>query len=117
MSAKLSRRAVLGSLGAACAGALLVPDLSSVFGLGNKHVPAGVAAIARQVPVLGTRVTLVVRHPDQRLAQYAIRQAVRASGAGSLADIAAVVLETDGSLSVISADRLGDGSALGGLSV
>ncbi len=78
MSTQISRRAVLGSLGAVCAGALLVPDLSSVFGLGSKHASAGVAAIARQVPVLGTRVTLVVRHPDQRLAQYAIRQAVRA---------------------------------------
>ncbi|MDY6995210.1 MAG: DUF421 domain-containing protein [Actinomycetota bacterium] len=54
---------------------------------------------------------------EQRISADEIRQAVRAGGAGSLADVAAVVLETDGTLSVISADRLGDGSALGGLSV
>lgn len=40
------------------------------------------------------------------------RQAVRASGAGDIGGIAAVVLETDGSLSVITGDRYGNGSAL-----
>lgn len=54
---------------------------------------------------------------EQRISADEIRQVVRASGAGSLAAVAAVVLETDGTLSVISADRLGDGSALVGLSV
>ncbi|MEC9325985.1 MAG: YetF domain-containing protein [Actinomycetota bacterium] len=54
---------------------------------------------------------------EQRISADEIRQVVRASGAGSLAAVAAVVLETDGTLSVISADRLGDGSALGGLSM
>jgi len=78
MSAKLSRRAVLGSLGAACAGALLVPDLSSLFGAGSP-VPGQIAEpIARRIPVLGTQVTVVVRHPVQKLAEHAIRQAVRA---------------------------------------
>jgi uncharacterized membrane protein YcaP (DUF421 family) len=51
---------------------------------------------------------------EQRVSADEIRQAVRASGAGSLGDIAAVVLETDGSLSVIGTARLGDGSALAG---
>lgn len=41
-----------------------------------------------------------------------IRQAARSSGQGDLSSIAAVVLESDGSLSVISEDNLGDQSAL-----
>ena len=72
---------------------------------------------ARPTLLLHEGVILGERLREQRISADEIRQAVRASGAGSLADIAAVVLETDGSLSVISADRLGDGSALGGLSV
>lgn len=64
--------------------------------------------------------TLVVR--DGKLLQDALRrsrvapsevlQAVRTSGSGSLASVAAVTLEPDGSLSVIPKDSLGDGSAL-----
>lgn len=37
----------------------------------------------------------------ERLTESEVRQAVRASGRGSLEEVAAVVLETDGSLSVI----------------
>ncbi len=48
----------------------------------------------------------------QRLTMGELRQAVRATGAGDLSAIAAVVLETDGSLSVILADKAGDRSAL-----
>ena len=44
-----------------------------------------------------------------------IRQAVRATGSGDLGDIAAVVLESDGSMSVISAAQAGDRSALDGV--
>jgi uncharacterized membrane protein YcaP (DUF421 family) len=51
----------------------------------------------------------------QRLCADDIRQAVRTSGSGDLASVAAVILESDGSLSVISADRIGDGSALEGV--
>ncbi len=49
---------------------------------------------------------------QQRVSHSEIRQAVRTSGAGGLNLIAAVVLETDGSLSVITMEQLGDGSAL-----
>jgi uncharacterized membrane protein YcaP (DUF421 family) len=48
----------------------------------------------------------------QRVNPADLRQAVRASGSGSLSSVAAVVLETDGTLSVISADQAGDRSAL-----
>lgn len=44
-----------------------------------------------------------------------VRAAVRQHGYGDLADIALVVLESDGSLSVVVRDRVGSGSALEGL--
>lgn len=48
----------------------------------------------------------------QRIRPDEIRQAVRASGFGDLTHVAAVVLETDGTLSVIGREKHGDGSAL-----
>ncbi|MEW5813286.1 MAG: YetF domain-containing protein [Actinomycetota bacterium] len=47
-----------------------------------------------------------------RVSEAEVRQAVRASGYGDLSEIAAVVLETDGSLSVISLGQQGDRSAM-----
>jgi uncharacterized membrane protein YcaP (DUF421 family) len=44
-----------------------------------------------------------------------IRQAVRATGSGDLGSIAAVVLESDGSLSVVPTEKAGDRSALDGV--
>jgi uncharacterized membrane protein YcaP (DUF421 family) len=49
---------------------------------------------------------------DQRLTTAEVRQAVRNSGQGSLESVGAVILETDGTLSVIGADKVGNGSAL-----
>lgn len=48
----------------------------------------------------------------QRVSEAEVRQALRSSGTGSLEDVAAVVLETDGSLSVIPTSQRGDGWAL-----
>ncbi|OWY81537.1 DUF421 domain-containing protein [Rhodococcus sp. BUPNP1] len=48
---------------------------------------------------------------QQRVSPGEVRQAVRASGFGDLAQVAAVVLETDGSFSVIACEQRGDGSA------
>ena len=48
----------------------------------------------------------------QRVAVAEVRQALRASGCGDLGQVAAVVLETDGSISVITRDQYGDGWAL-----
>lgn len=56
-----------------------------------------------------------MRHAAMRRARVAeseIRQAARSQGAGDLHALAAVVLETDGSLSVIPRSQLGDGSSL-----
>jgi uncharacterized membrane protein YcaP (DUF421 family) len=52
---------------------------------------------------------------EQRVTMDEIRQAIRASGSGDLASIGAVVLESDGSLSVISRSNLGSGSGLTGV--
>ena len=51
----------------------------------------------------------------QRVTAGEVRQAIRASGRGGL-DVAAVVLETDGTLSVIPHSQRGDGRALEDLS-
>ncbi len=51
----------------------------------------------------------------ERVSLDEIRQAVRASGSGDLSTIAAVVLESDGSLSVIPGSKAGDGSSLRGV--
>ncbi|MEO6092017.1 MAG: YetF domain-containing protein [Novosphingobium sp.] len=44
---------------------------------------------------------------DERMSRRELEAAVRKSGLGDFADIAAVVLETDGTLSVISRDKAG----------
>ncbi|ADB76904.1 DUF421 domain-containing protein [Geodermatophilus obscurus] len=51
----------------------------------------------------------------QRVTMSELRQAIRATGSGDLSSVAAVVLETDGSLSVIPAQQAGDRSALEGV--
>ncbi|MBD8504967.1 DUF421 domain-containing protein [Hoyosella sp. G463] len=48
----------------------------------------------------------------QRVSRAEVMQAVRSTGLGDLSRVAAVVLETNGSLSVIPADARGDGSSL-----
>ncbi|MDG5485812.1 DUF421 domain-containing protein [Mycolicibacterium gadium] len=51
----------------------------------------------------------------QRVSVDQIRQAIRSTGRGDVGQVAAVVLESDGSLSVIAKDKVGDWSALAGL--
>ncbi|MBQ1076611.1 DUF421 domain-containing protein [Micromonospora sp. C31] len=56
-----------------------------------------------------------LRHAAMRSARVAeseIRQAARSQGTGDLHGLAAVVLETDGSMSVVTRSQLGDGSSL-----
>ncbi|MGR2752005.1 DUF421 domain-containing protein [Agromyces arachidis] len=50
-----------------------------------------------------------------RLDESELLQAVRRSGRGDVASVGAVVLETDGRMSVIPKAQLGDGTALAGL--
>lgn len=49
---------------------------------------------------------------EERVTREEVLAAVRAQGIGDLADVAAVVLETDGSFSVIPKGAVGDRSAL-----
>jgi uncharacterized membrane protein YcaP (DUF421 family) len=86
-----------------------------------------VAAVTARRPALRTvttaRPTLLLRDGaalpaalrEQRMTMDEVRQAVRASGSGDLSAIAAVVLETDGSLSVVPAQQAGNRSALEGV--
>lgn len=53
----------------------------------------------------------------QRVVVAEVRQAVRASGVGDLSLVAAVVLETDGSMSVITTSQRGSGDALADVTV
>jgi uncharacterized membrane protein YcaP (DUF421 family) len=48
----------------------------------------------------------------QRLTTDEVRQAIRGTGTGDIADVAAVVLETDGTLSVVPMAKAGSWSAL-----
>lgn len=83
-----------------------------------------VAVLTMRIPkvrdVVTSQPTVLVRDGQyldeamrrQRVGPSEIRQAVRATGFGDLAKVAAVVLESDGTLSVIQTSQLGDGSAL-----
>lgn len=50
-----------------------------------------------------------------RLNESEILQAVRSGGCGDLAQVAAVILETNGTMSVITSGSYGDGSAMKGV--
>lgn len=83
-----------------------------------------VSVVASRVPRtrsgLTSEPTLLVRDGElvasalhrNRVAVSEVRQAVRSAGTADLSTVAAVVLETDGTLSVISASDRGDGWAL-----
>ncbi|MDT0167160.1 DUF421 domain-containing protein [Actinotalea sp. AC32] len=80
------------------------------------HLPGGRGAVtARPVVVLrdGRPVADAMRR--ERLTEDELRQAVRSSGRGGLDDVAAVVLEGDGTLSVVPSSSLGDARALQGV--
>ncbi len=49
---------------------------------------------------------------SERVTDGEIRQAIRSTGHGDISDVGAVVLENDGSLSVIAVADLGDSTAL-----
>jgi uncharacterized membrane protein YcaP (DUF421 family) len=73
--------------------------------------------------VVTSRPTLLLRDGStiphalrqERVTADEIRQAVRASGSGDLSTVGAVVLESDGTMSVIPVGRLGSGSSLSGV--
>ncbi|MGY1780607.1 DUF421 domain-containing protein [Geodermatophilus sp. SYSU D01036] len=70
---------------------------------------------ARPTLLLRSGCVLPAALRDTRMTVDEVRQAVRAAGSGDLSSIAAVVLESDGSLSVIPDSKLGNGSSLVGV--
>jgi uncharacterized membrane protein YcaP (DUF421 family) len=119
------------ALGSTLATILLSADVSWSEGLAALGLLAGlqflVAFLSSRLPamrsVITSRPAVLVWHGHlqneaisaNRLSRSEVLQAVRSSGQGDVSRIAAVVLESNGTLSVISHDQLGDGSALGGL--
>ncbi|GAA4424740.1 DUF421 domain-containing protein [Georgenia halophila] len=74
--------------------------------------PGRLAVTAGPTTVLRDGVVDHVALRRQRLTPAEVRQAVRSNGVGGLDKVARVVLETDGTLSVIPVGKVGDGSAL-----
>ena len=119
------------ALGSTLATILLSSDVSWAEGAVALALLAGLQALVAWVTVhrdgardvVTARPTLLLRDgqvlPDalseQRISLDEVRQAVRASGSGDLSSVAAVVLESDGSLSVIPGEQAGNRSALEGV--
>lgn len=119
------------ALGSTLATILLNADVSWSEGLAAFAVLAVLQLVVtwtqtrapRSRTVITARPTLLLRDGapieaalrQQRVTIAELRQAVRATGNGDLADVGAVVLESDGTLSVIAAEKLGAGSALEGV--
>lgn len=118
------------ALGSVLATIVLDSRTSLVDGLVGLSLLVGlqlvVAAVTARFPraraVVTARPTVLLRdgQPDvaamraRRVGLDELRQAVRSAGTGDLAAVAAVVLETDGTMSVISTSQAGDLSLLPG---
>ena len=95
---------------------LLLAGLQSIVAWASAHVPGARPAVTSKPVVLV--VSGELQHSQlrrNRLSESEVLQAVRATGSGDLSDIAAVVLETNGTMSVITESKAGDGSALKGV--
>jgi uncharacterized membrane protein YcaP (DUF421 family) len=77
-----------------------------------------VRTAVRSSPALLVRDGRVLDHQlvSNRVSLGELRQAVRSTGTGGLEAVAAVVLETDGTLSVVPSSKLGSGTALADVS-
>ena len=116
------------ALGSMLASAVLSQDVRYVDAVSGMVLLIGlqwlVARVTTWLPrgrwFVNAEPTLVVRHGEVResalgrvrLTRGEVLQAVRSSGRGGLDDIAAVVLEPDGTLSVIARSSSGDEQAL-----
>jgi uncharacterized membrane protein YcaP (DUF421 family) len=120
------------ALGSTVATILLSSDVSLAEGVVALGLLAGlqlfIAGISARWPSTRTVITAEpvvvlahgqIRHQalrENRLTEAEVRQAVRMQGNGDLSKVAAVVLETNGKLSVITSSTYGSGSALDELS-
>ena len=108
---------LLSSVGVADAGgrgpgAARRPAVRRRLDVGAVPVVPSRGAIASRCCCCGTARSSPTGFRDARMTSEEVRQAVRRREPGTSPDVAAVVLETDGTLSVIPRSRLGDGSAL-----
>jgi uncharacterized membrane protein YcaP (DUF421 family) len=116
------------ALGSTLATILLSTDVAWAEGALALALLAGlqmvVAAVTSRLPggrsVVTARPTLLLRDGtldeqalrSQRVTAGEVRQAIRSSGSGDVSQVVAVVLESDGTLSVVGASQAGDRSAL-----
>ena len=119
------------AIGSTLATILLSSDVSWSEGLAALALLVGlqlvVALVSSRWPrvrsVVSAQPVVLVRDGElqraatarNRLTETEVEQAVRSSGTGDLGAIAAVVLETNGTLSVIPHADYGDGSAMGSM--
>lgn len=90
--------------------------LQFLVAFATARLPAGRSVVtARPTLVLREGRMLEEALREQRLTDAEVRQAIRSTGVGDVTTVAAVVLESDGSLSIIRRDSAGDGSALEGV--
>lgn len=99
----------VAALALLCGAQYAVAQLSTSFGWARRLVRAEPTVVLRDGELLHSALASV------RLTAGEVEQAVRASGCGGLDQVAAVVLETDGSLSVITVAQAGSRSVLDGL--
>ncbi|GGG69568.1 DUF421 domain-containing protein [Kocuria dechangensis] len=116
------------SLGSTLATILLSADVSWAEGVTALGLLAGLQCLVAWISARWPRARGVftaqpvlllaggrIRHEalrSNRLTESELRQAVRMQGAGDLSQVKAVVLETNGKLSVITTSQYGNGSAL-----
>lgn len=94
----------------------LLAGLQFVVAWASARVPGARAAVtARPVALVVSGEFQHAQLHRNRLSEFEVLQAVRSTGSGDLSDVAAVVLETNGSISVIPRSKLGNGSALNGV--
>lgn len=119
------------SLGSTLATVLLSSDVSWAEGVTALALLAGLQFLVAWVSARWPRARGVftaepallladgrIRHEAlrrNRLTESELRQAVRMQGSGDLSQVKAVVLETNGKLSVITTSQYGNGSALDGI--
>lgn len=95
---------------------VLLAGLQFVVAWVSAHLPGARSAVtAGPVALVVSGELQHAQLRRNRLSESEVLQAVRASGSGDISDVATVVLETNGTISVITKSKLGNGSALKGI--
>ncbi len=91
----------------------LLATLQFAVAAATTFLPASRSVLtARPTEVLREGRMLEDELSRQRLTEGEVRQAIRASGIGGVGAVGSVIIESDGTLSVIPKDKMGDGTAL-----